>query len=48
MCVFVRVKVVEFMKYLFVVGDVVECDWSVMKCEEVKGEICGDMLRRYK
>lgn len=47
-CVFARAKVVESMKHLSAAGDVVECDWSVTKCEEAKGETCGDMLRRYK
>lgn len=30
-------KVVESMKHLSAAGDVVECDWSVTKCEEAKG-----------
>lgn len=37
MCVFARAKVVESMKHLSAAGDVVECDWSVTKCEEAKG-----------
>lgn len=36
-CVFARAKVVESMKHLSAAGDVVECDWSVTKCEEAKG-----------